>query len=141
MPRRYITISEQQTIIDRAERRCEYCQCPMDYSSQSFVCEHITPVAKGGETSLENLALACGGCNSSKYTKQEAIDPSSSENAPLYDPRQEIWLENFSWSTDGLEIIGITPTGRATVQALNLNRSGVKNIRKLLIMANLHPPS
>jgi hypothetical protein len=141
MPRRYITISEQQTIIDRAQRRCEYCQCPMDYSSQAFACEHITPVAKGGETSLENLALACGGCNSSKYTKQEAIDPSSSENAPLYHPRQEIWLEHFSWSTDGLEIIGMTPTGRATVQALNLNRSGVKNIRKLLIMANLHPPS
>jgi hypothetical protein len=113
----------------------------MDYSSQAFACEHITPVAKGGETSLENLALACGGCNSSKYTKQEAIDPSSSENAPLYHPRQEIWLEHFSWSTDGLEIIGMTPTGRATVQALNLNRSGVKNIRKLLIMANLHPPS
>jgi HNH endonuclease len=141
MPRRYITISEQQTIIDRAQRRCEYCQCPMDYSSQAFACEHITPVAKGGETSLENLALACGGCNSSKYTKQEAIDPSSSENAPLYHPRQEMWLEHFSWSTDGLEIIGITPTGRATVQALNLNRSGVKNIRKLLTMANLHPPS
>jgi HNH endonuclease len=141
MPRRYITISEQQAIIDRAQRRCEYCQCPMDYSSQSFVCEHITPVAKGGETFLENLALACGGCNSSKYTKQEAIDPSSSENAPLYHPRQEIWLEHFSWSTDRLEIIGITPTGRATVKALNLNRSGVKNIRKLLIMANLHPPS
>ncbi len=141
MPRRYITISEQQTIIGRAQRRCEYCQCPMDYSSQSFVCEHITPIAKGGETSLENLALACGGCNSFKYTKQEAIDPNSSENALLYHPRQEIWLEHFSWSTDGLEIIGITPTGRATVKALSLNRPGVTNIRKLLIMANLHPPS
>jgi HNH endonuclease len=141
MPRRYITTSEQQAIIDRAKRRCEYCQCPMDYSPQPFVCEHITPVAKGGETSLENLALACGGCNGFKYTKQEAIDPSSSESASLYHPRQEIWLEHFSWSTDGLEIIGITSTGRATAHALNLNRSAVKNIRKLLIMANLHPPS
>jgi hypothetical protein len=140
MSRRYITASEQQLIIDRAKRRCEYCQCPMDYASQSFVCEHITPVVKGGETSLENLALACGGCNGYKYTKQSAIDPTSSENVPLYHPRQDIWLEQFAWSEDGLELIGITPTGRATIAALNLNRAGVQNIRKLLIMANLHPP-
>jgi HNH endonuclease len=139
MPRRYIIASEQQEIISRARRLCEYCQCPIDYSSQSFACEHIIPVAKGGETSLENLALACGGCNSYKYTKQEALDPNSSENAPLYHPRQDLWLAHFGWSEDGLEIIGITPTGRATIDALNLNRSGVKNIRRLLMMANLHP--
>ena len=98
------------------------------------------PVAKGGATSLENLALACGGCNGYKYTKQSAIDPTSSESALLYHPRQDVWLEQFAWSEDGLELIGITPTGRATIEALNLNRAGVKNIRKLLIMANLHPP-
>lgn len=141
MSRRYITVSEQEQIIDRAQRRCEYCKCPMDYSSQPFVCEHITPIAKGGETLLENLALACGGCNGYKYTKEDAIDPTSSENVPLYHPRQNIWLEHFTWSEDGLETIGITATGRATIDALNLNRSGVKNIRRLLVMANLHPPT
>lgn len=141
MSRRYITTSEQQEVVNRANRRCEYCQCPMDYSSQSFVYEHIIPVAKGGETSLANLALACGGCNSYKYTKQEVIDPTSSESVSLYHPRQDIWMEQFIWSEDGLEIVGITPTGRATIDALNLNRLGVKNIRRLLVMANLHPPS
>ena len=141
MSRRYITTSEQQEVVNRANRRCEYCQCPMDYSSQSFVLEHIIPVAKGGETSLSNLALACGGCNSYKYTKQEAIDPTSSENVPLYHPRQDIWLEQFVWSEDVLEMVGVTPTGRATIDALNLNRSGVKNIRRLLVVADLHPPS
>jgi HNH endonuclease len=141
MSRRYITTSEQQEVVNRANRRCEYCQCPMDYSSQSFVFEHIIPVAKGVETSLANLALACGGCNSYKYTKQDAIDPTSSENVPLYHPRQDIWIEQFVWSEDGLEIVGITPTGRATIDALNLNQSGVKNIRRLLVMVDLHPPS
>jgi HNH endonuclease len=140
MSRRYITASEQQEITNRAQRRCEYCQSPMDYSSQSFVYEHITPVSKNGDTSLDNLALSCGGCNGYKYTKQEAIDPISSESAPLYHPRQQVWIEHFAWSKDGLEIIGITPTGRATIDAINLNRSGVKNIRRLLMMANLHPP-
>ncbi|MBA3922346.1 MAG: HNH endonuclease [Nostocaceae cyanobacterium] len=141
MSRRYIIASEQQFVIERAQRRCEYCQCPMDYSSQSFVCEHITPIAKGGETSLENLALACGGCNSYKYTKLEAVAPTSDLYVPLYHPRQDIWQEHFDWSEDKLEIIGITPTARATINALNLNRTGVKNIRRLLMMANLHPPS
>jgi HNH endonuclease len=140
MPRRYIAAGEQQAIIDRARRRCEYCQCPMDYSSQSFACEHIIPVAKGGETSLDNLALACGGCNSFKYTKQEAVDPDSSETVILYHPRREIWWDHFAWSADGIDTIGITPTGRATIDALCLNRQGVQNIRRLLVMANLHPP-
>ena len=93
------------------------------------------------ETSLENLALACGGCNGYKYTKEEAIDPASYENVSIYHPRKDIWLEHFAWSEDALETIGITPTGRATIDALNLNRAGVKNIRRLLVMANLHPPN
>jgi 5-methylcytosine-specific restriction endonuclease McrA len=79
----------------------------MDYSSQPFACEHIIPVAKGGETSLDNLALASGGCNSYKYIKQAAVDPSSLENVRLHHPRQDIWLEQFAWSEDSLEVIKI----------------------------------
>lgn len=74
MVRRYITVEEQQLIIERAQQRCEYCQCPMAYSAQPYVFEHVIPVVRGGETSLDNLALACGGCNGYKYTKIEAFD-------------------------------------------------------------------
>jgi HNH endonuclease len=140
MPRRYITAIEQRQIIERAKRRCEYCKCPMDYTSQSFVCEHIIPVAKGGETALNNLALACGGCNNHKYTKVEAIAPGG-ETTALYHPRQEIWQTHFTWSDDALQIVGITATGRVTIAALFLNRPGVINIRRLLSLANLHPPN
>jgi HNH endonuclease len=140
MPRRYITVIEQQEIITRAGRRCEYCQCTIDHTPQSFVCEHIVPIAAGGETTLNNLALACGGCNGHKHTKIQALDPISQIPAPLYHPRQQIWSEHFTWSIDSLKVIGITSTGRATVSALKLNRNGVINLRKLLIMAKLHPP-
>ncbi|WP_255515627.1 hypothetical protein [aff. Roholtiella sp. LEGE 12411] len=37
-------------------------------------------------------------------------------------------------------MIGKTACGRATVEALRLNRSGVVNLRRLLRSANLHPP-
>jgi hypothetical protein len=95
----------------------------MDYSSQPFVMEHIIPVTEDGDTTLENLALACGGCNGHKYNKVEALDPASKKQASLY-----------------LKIIGITTTGRATVDALKLNRPGVVNLRKLMLMEGSHPP-
>lgn len=141
MPRRYITTAEQQQIIDRADRRCEYCQSAMDYTSQPFAIEHIIPIAQGGGTSLDNLALACGGCNGHKYTKVEAIDPVSQIETPLYHPRRQQWQDHFGWSADYLEIIGLTETGRATLDALKLNRPGVINLRKLLRLAGLHPPN
>jgi hypothetical protein len=87
------------------------------------------------------LLLLVADAIATSKSKQEGIDPTSSENVPLYHPRQDIWLEQFIWSEDGLEIVGITPTGRATIDALNLNRSGVKNIRRLLVVADLHPPT
>jgi hypothetical protein len=37
-------------------------------------------------------------------------------------------------------VIGITATGRALIHVLNLDQAGVVNLRKLLIMAGLHPP-
>jgi HNH endonuclease len=117
MPRRYITVAEQQQIIARAGRRAE-----------------------GGDTTLENLALACGGCNGHKHAKIQAIDPISKSQVPLYHPRQQNWYAHFTWSVDTLKIVGITTTGRATVNALKLNRDGVINLRKLLILAGLHPP-
>ena len=140
MSRRYITIAEQNQIIDRANRRCEYCKCTMDHTAQSFVMEHIVPISEGGETSLNNLALACGGCNGHKYNKIEAIDPESQDLVLLYHPRQQIWQEHFAWSEDFLQIIGLSATGRTTIAALKMNRAGVVNMRRLLLLAGLHPP-
>lgn len=141
MPRRYITLSEQQQIIARAKRRCEYCKCTIDHTPQSFACEHVVPVSAGGATDLSNLALACGGCNGHKYTKVSAVDPVSQVEVPLFHPRQQRWEEYFVWSVDVLNVVGITAVGRATVSALKLNRPGVVNLRRLLMMAGLHPPT
>ena len=37
-------------------------------------------------------------------------------------------------------IIGLTPTGRAMVETLRLNREGLVNLRRLLYAAQKHPP-
>lgn len=88
---------------------------------------------------MNNLALACGGCNSHKYVKTEALGPLSQATVLLYHPRQQSWSEHFIWSVDFLEIVGLTAVGRATVKALKLNRPGVVNLLQLLVLAGLHP--
>lgn len=109
----------------------------MDHTAQPFVMEHIVPISEGGETALSNLALACGGCNGYKYNKVEAIDSESQRLVPLYHPREQVWQEHFAWSEDSLQIIGLTATGRATIAALKMNRPGVVNMRRLLLLAGL----
>jgi hypothetical protein len=70
-----------------------------------------------------------------------AIDPIDGKLVPLYHPRQQLRVEHFVWSDDFTELIGISPTGRATVVRLQLNREGVVNLRGLLREKNLHPPA
>jgi hypothetical protein len=57
----------------------------------------------------------------------------------LYHPRQQIWGDHFSWNEDCTEIIGLTAIGRATIEALHLNRNGVMNLRRVLFEKGLHP--
>ncbi|MGB3641130.1 MAG: HNH endonuclease [Rivularia sp. (in: cyanobacteria)] len=83
------------------------------------------PKSRGGETTLDNLALSCQGCNNHKYNKIQGCDSVSGETVSLYHPRQELWNDNFAWNNDFTLVIGLTPTRRATVETLKLNREGV----------------
>lgn len=89
--------------------------------------EHIIPRSQDGKTTLDNLALACQGCNGHKYNKTEGSDPVRGEIVSLYHPRQQKWSSHFRWNDDYTLIVGLTPTGRATIEALQLNRNGVVN--------------
>jgi hypothetical protein len=62
-------------------------------------------------------------CNGRKYNKVAGIDPLTQELAPLFNPRKQQWQDHFTWSEDGLLIIGLTPTGRATVETLRVTFS------------------
>ena len=140
MPEPRISVELRQQVTERADGSCEYCRSQARYATQPFSVEHIIPRAKGGSTTLENLALACQGCNNHKYDKVVAPDPVSGEIVPLYHPRRDRWDTHFVWSDDFTLIVGLTPTGRATVAALFLNREGVINLRRLLYAIGEHPP-
>lgn len=118
---------------------CEYCRSQVRFAMQSFSVEHIVPRSQGGETTHDNLALACQGCNNHKYNKIEARDPITGDFVSLFHPRKQRWRDHFSWNGDFTLIIGLTPVGRATVEALRLNRKGLVNLRRVLFMMGEHP--
>lgn len=104
----------------RADHCCEYCGLPQDaIPVAAFHIEHIIAKQHGGTDDLENLALACFYCNQHKGPNLTGIDPHSGQITPLFNPRTQRWQEHFALQET--EIIGLTPTGRATIRVLAMN--------------------
>ncbi|WP_395140577.1 HNH endonuclease [Armatimonas sp.] len=141
MSQTYITQALRREVITRAESRCEYCKALMGMGTDLFAIEHIIPEKAGGLTILTNLALACSSCNTFKGSALTGKDPITEQIMVLFHPRQDGWPKHFLWSDDALRIIGITPTGRATVALLRMNQQSLINLRQLLRDAGLHPPA
>jgi hypothetical protein len=139
-PRRKISSQVQHLVRQQANRLCEYCHTSERWQYVRFTIDHVIPLSRGGSDNPDNLALACFHCNRRKADKLTALDPVSGEEVPLFNPRRDAWGKHFIWSSDGLFIIGLTPTGRATVEALELNRERVINIRAADQMVGRHPP-
>lgn len=139
MSKSYIRIEDKRSIEERARGCCEYCHCPAAFSPQPFVMEHIIPKSKGGTSTLDNLALACQGCNGAKYTKVEAWDDATQKMIPLFNPRVHNWQEHFRWSEDAETLESFSQIGFVTIETLKLNRQEVINLRRLLHQAGLHP--
>ena len=140
MPESRVTAAQRRAVSARARDCCEYCRSQAAYALQAFSIEHIRPLNKGGATTLDNLALSCQGCNGHKHTKTENRDPVTGQIVLLFHPRRQVWSEHFTWNDDSSLMIGLTPTGRVTIEALKLNRSSVVNLRKALFRLGLHPP-
>ncbi len=135
----HIPAGLRQQVIERAGGRCEYCQTPRAIVIEMAV-DHIVPVAAGGETTIDNLCLACISCNARKLDFQEAVDPESGETALLFNPRTQRWEAHFRWEEDGVRLVGLTPVGRAAVERLRMNRPLLVEARRLWVEAGWHPP-
>jgi HNH endonuclease len=128
-------------VCETAGNRCGYCLSPQHLVMARLEIEHIVPLAKGGNDDESNLWLACPICNRHKSDKTVAIDPESDESVTLFNPRTQNWFEHFRWSEDGIHIIGLTPTGRASVIALRLSDDpDALLVRSFWVVAGWHPP-
>jgi len=128
----------RRLVIQRAQSRCEYCGLSQISQEAVSHIDHAIPISAGGETVLENLALACVSCSLRKGARLKAIDPRNKTEVPLFNPRRDSWRLHFRWN--GASLVGLSPTGRATVAALNLNRPAVQAIREEEALRGRHPP-
>jgi hypothetical protein len=79
-------------------------------------------------------------CNRYKSDSSTATDPLTNTNVRLFHPQAQRWIEHFAWSADGTEIVGLSPTGRATIAALRMNRPALIRVRRMWVSLAEHPP-
>ena len=124
-------------VVRRAAGRCEYCRLSQKGQEAAFHVDHIHPVVRDGRTELPNLALACVSCSLRKGARITCEDPKSGEQVPVFHPRQQDWKEHFRWA--GFRVIGRSPSGRATVELLRMNREIALAIRAEEARSGRHP--
>lgn len=133
----YIPSDLRRQVISRAKNTCEYCHLSQKGQEATFHIDHILPESSGGETVLENLALACVSCSLRKGAKQIIVDSETMQEVQIFNPRKDIWKENFVWNE--VILIGLTAQGRATIETLDLNRRLILAIREEEILLGRHP--
>lgn len=123
--------SLREAVRRRAGYRYEYCRLPEAVHDEQFSVDHIVARKHAGATDSENLAMCCLRCNLHKGADLSAIDPDSGAIVRVFDPRREEWGDHFSMS--GATIVGMTPTGRATVRLLQMNAAERILLRRRLL--------
>jgi 5-methylcytosine-specific restriction endonuclease McrA len=98
----------RRLVIRRSNEQCEYCRLAQAGQEATFQIDHVIPIASGGQTVVNNLALACVSCSLRKGARLRAVDPQTGHEAFLYNPRRELWSEHFEWQ--GVRLIGLTAT-------------------------------
>jgi len=136
----------ERRVREAAKHRCGYCLSPQHYMMARLTLEHIIPrtTFAPDDPAMHaeiNLWLSCGFCNGHKSDKTHAVDPITKETVALFNPRTQVWAVHFHWSEDGLRVVGLTATGRATVVALHLDSDpDALAVRANWVSVGWHPP-
>jgi 5-methylcytosine-specific restriction endonuclease McrA len=95
MPERRVTAVQTRVVFQRAHGCCEYCRSQARFALQSFSNEHIVPRSAGGESELNNLALACQGCNNHKIYTYRGGRSRQWRHRPLVPPARRTVERSF----------------------------------------------
>jgi hypothetical protein len=139
MPRDYIHEPLRRNVIQRADNRCEYCGLSQEGQEATFHVDHILPLAAGGKTEAENLALACVSCSLRKGARHLIVDPETGTAVRIFNPRANRFETHFARRE--ARISGITAVGRATVAALGFNQPLTLAARDAQRRLKRYPPS
>jgi HNH endonuclease len=133
LKRKYVSAAMRRKVRERAQSRCEYCLLSEEDAFFPHEPDHIVAEKHGGQTTLQNLALACFDCNRFKGADIASIDPASGRLVPLFNPRTQLWKRHFK--VEGGKIIPLTAAGRATERVLKLNLQERIEVRDTLTRA------
>jgi len=122
----------------RADSICEYCRMPQRWDLLTFQIDHIIARKHHGTDAFANLALACFACNNHKGPNIAGVDPDTKAVVRLFHPRQDQWTDHFEWH--GAILVGRTPIGRVTIDALAINLPHRVRLRQMLIREGIFPP-
>lgn len=134
-----IPIALRRLVINRSSDRCEYCKLSQAGQIATFHIDHVIPDSAGGPTSADNLALACVSCSLKKGARQCIQDPETGDHVQIFNPRLQLWSDHFAW--EGVQLLGLSVVGRATIHALQLNRPIMVAIRSEEVVFDRHPPT
>jgi 5-methylcytosine-specific restriction endonuclease McrA len=81
----------RKEVRERAKGCCEYCLLPEEQAFFPHEPDHVIAAKHGGETTDDNLALACFDCNRFKGSDIASIDPESRVLTPIFNPRTQAW--------------------------------------------------
>jgi HNH endonuclease len=99
--------------------------------------DHVVAIKHGGQTTAENLVLACLPCNLHKGSDLTSIDPQTGIVTLLFNPRTQSWSEHFN--VENGHIQGLTAVGRTTTFLLQMNEISRLQLRQALIIQKLYP--
>jgi len=122
---------------ERAGDRCEYCQMPEVGAFFVHEPDHVIAAQHGGESTLENLALACVQCNRLKGPNIASVDPETKHIVRLFNPRTDVWGDHFRAQSG--RIIPTTEIARATAALLSFDEPDREEARRNLWRAGLYP--
>ena len=137
MKRARILASLRREVRERAGERCEYCLLAESQAFYPHEPDHLIALKHAGETTFENLALACSNCNRFKGSDIASIDAVTGELVRLFNPRTQRWFEHFR--LNGARIVPLTPVGRVTEKLLQFNIPSRVEFRARLIAGAEYP--
>ena len=104
--------SLRREVRERSGERCEYCLLTESQELPPHEPDHLIALKHDGQTTSENLALACFDCNRFKGSDIASIDAVTGELVGLFNPRIQRWFDHFR--LEGAHIVPLTAVGRVT---------------------------
>ena len=132
-----ISTALRQLVFERADGCCEYCLLPQSVAAHKHEPDHVIPIQHDGETTAENLALACARCNRYKGYNIGSFDPETGALVPFFNPRLYEWSAHFH--LEGAIIQPLTAEARVTAKMLRFNEPDRVEERERLIAVKLYP--